>query len=251
MKKAASLSNKIFISLILVLAILSAINIFLPQGSVSPILPEHSLSDSKPVMAFINAAIIFILYGSLGFLGLILSRKLHLPDIWDQNISSRQRFVVPALVGISLGVLFILTDHVVSQTHNLEPFPHPELLTALVASFGASIGEETIFRLFFISFWTWLFSSVILNGRWRIQIFRIVAVLSALAFAMGHIPAVMNLLDLSNISEIPIALLVEIISLNVLLSLVSAHYFRRFGFLAAVGVHFWTDVIWHVIWGSF
>jgi hypothetical protein len=23
----------------------------------------------------------------------------------------------------------------------------------------------------------------------------------------------------------------------------------KYGFLAAVGIHFWTDVIWHVIWG--
>jgi len=25
----------------------------------------------------------------------------------------------------------------------------------------------------------------------------------------------------------------------------------KYGFLAAVGIHFWTDVIWHVICGMF
>jgi len=30
---------------------------------------------------------------------------------------------------------------------------------------------------------------------------------------------------------------------------VTIYYFRKFGFLAAVGIHFWADVIWHVIWG--
>jgi hypothetical protein len=25
---------------------------------------------------------------------------------------------------------------------------------------------------------------------------------------------------------------------------------KRAGFLGAVGVHFWTDVVWHVVWGA-
>jgi len=41
----------------------------------------------------------------------------------------------------------------------------------------------------------------------------------------------------------------EIFLLNGVLSLFAAHYFRQYGFLAAVGIHFWTDIIWHVIWG--
>ena len=57
------------------------------------------------------------------------------------------------------------------------------------------------------------------------------------------------LFGLNNINEIPLALLGEIILLNGVLSLFAANYFRKFGFLAAVGIHFWADVIWHVIWG--
>jgi hypothetical protein len=55
---------------------------------------------------------------------------------------------------------------------------------------------------------------------------------------------------LQAVSEIPSALLAEIILLNGALSLFAAHYFRKFGFLAPVGIHFWADVIWHVIWGA-
>jgi hypothetical protein len=41
----------------------------------------------------------------------------------------------------------------------------------------------------------------------------------------------------------------EIILLNGIVSIFAAYYFRKFGFLAPVGIHFWTDVVWHVIWG--
>ena len=94
-----------------------------------------------------------------------------------------------------------------------------------------------------------LISHVILKQRWQKQIFWIIVVVSALAFALGHIPSVMIILGLKKVNEIPFALMSEMIILNGALSIFAAYYFRKFGFLAAVGIHFWADVIWHVIWG--
>ncbi len=129
------------------------------------------------------------------------------------------------------------------------PLHHPPFPTSLVASAVAGIGEELIFRLFFISFWVWIISYVILKKRWQNQIFWIIAIFSGLTFALGHIPSVMILFGLNTVNEVPLALMGEIIFLNGGLSLFAAYYFRKFGFLAAVGLHFWTDVVWHVIWG--
>jgi membrane protease YdiL (CAAX protease family) len=247
--KKISLSIKIYIGLIITLAILAAINVFLPQYSFLPILPEQELPASKPVLALVNAAVMLILYGGLGFLGLKLSQKLGYADIWDSKIPNKQRFLIPALIGVGIGIFFILSDAVFSQFHALGPLPHPPFPTSIVASAAAGIGEELIFRLFFISFWVWLISSVILKKRWQNQIFWIVAIFSSLAFALGHIPSVMILFGLNTVNEIPLALMSEIILLNGVLSLFAAYYFRKFGFLAAVGIHFWIDVIWHVVWG--
>ncbi|MGC8885467.1 MAG: CPBP family glutamic-type intramembrane protease [Candidatus Nanoarchaeia archaeon] len=247
--KKLSVSIRIYIGLIITLAILAAINVFLPQGSFLPILPEQELPASKPVLALVNAAIMLILYGGLGFLGLKLSQKLGFADIWDSKVYNKQRFLIPALVGIAIGVFFIFADAILSQFHTLGPLPHPPFPTSLVASAAAGIGEELIFRLFFISFWVWLISYMVLKRRWQNQIFWLVAVFSALAFAFGHIPSVMILFGLNNINEIPLALMSEVILLNGVLSLFAAYYSRKFGFLAAVGIHFWTDVVWHVVWG--
>lgn len=245
--KNFSLSIEIYIGLIITLAILAVINVFLPQGVLLPI---QELPVSKSVFALVNAGLMLILYGGLGFIGLKLSEKLLFPDLWDLKISNKQRFLIPALIGIGIGLFFILIDVILSQFHTLGMFPHPPFPTSLVASASAGIGEEIIFRLFFISFWVWLISYIILKKRWQNQIFWIITIFSALVFALGHIPSVILLLGLKTANEIPIALLVEIILLNGVLSIFTAYYFRKFGFLAAVGIHFWADVIWHVIWGA-
>lgn len=161
--KKISLSIKIYVGLIIILAILPAINVFLPQGSFSPILPGQELPAPKLVLSFENAGVMIIIYGGLGFLGLTLSQKLGFSDIWDSRVSNKQRFLIPAFIGIGIGVFFILVDVVLSQSHTLGTLPHPPFPTSLVASAVAGIGEELIFRLFFIPFWVWLISYVILK----------------------------------------------------------------------------------------
>lgn len=246
-----SLSIKIYIYLILILAILAALHLFLPQGDVLTTLSERELPASKPVLALANAAIMLTLYGGLGFLGIIFSRKLGFADIWDTTITNRQRFLTPALSGIGIGMFFIISDMIFSRFHSFGPLPHPPFPTSLVASAVAGIGEEIIFRLFFVSFWVWLISMVILKKKYQDQVFWMIALFSALAFAMGHIPSVLILLGVKTFHDLPLLILSEIILLNGVLSLFAVYFFRKFGFLAAVGIHFWTDVMWHVIWGMF
>ena len=248
MKKRLSLSIKIYIGLVTTYAILGAVNVFLPQGSFPSNSGQRPLL-SKPLLALINAIIILILYGGLGFLGLTFSQKLGFADIWDSRVTNKQRFLIPGLAGIAMGVFFIFADNTLSKFHTLGRLPHPPFPTSLVASAGAAIGEEIIFRLFFISFFVWFISRVILKNRFQNQIFWIVAILSAFVFASAHIPSVIMFFGLNSVNEIPFALMFEIFLLNGLLSIFSAYYFRKFGFLAAVGIHFWTDIVWHVIWG--
>jgi len=244
--KSLSPSIKIYIGLILVLAILAGVSIYLPFSSL---LAAQELPAPKLVMALVNAAGVFIIYGGLGFLGLKLSQKLGFTAIWDSKVSNKQRFLTPAIIGGGLGILIILGDLFFSQFHTLGPIPHPDFPASIIASMSAGIGEELIFRLFFISFWVWLISYVLLRRKWQNQIFWIVSILSALVFALGHIPTLIVLYSFSSFSQIPTALLSEIILLNSLVSLPAAYYFRKYGFLAAIGIHFWADIVWHVIYG--
>lgn len=240
------LSLKVYFALLITLAITAAISVFLP--SFQGLIPQE-LPASKPVMALVNACVMLFLYGGLGFLGWKLSQKLGFADIWDSNVNNKQRFLIPLWRGIIIGIFLIIADSILSRYHSLGLLPHPEFPLSILASITAGIGEEIIFRLFFIPFWVWLISYVILKGRRQNIVFWIVVVFSALTFAIGHFPAVMLLFEVQIVSELPTVLIVEIILLNGVLSVFAAYYFRKYGFLAAVGIHFWADVVWHVIWG--
>lgn len=242
-------SNRLYWALVLLLALLAAVDLFLPQGAFVSTLPAQDLPAPKPVMALAVAAMVLVLYGGLGWLGLVLARRLGFADLWQPGITNRQRLLLPALVGGATGLFFVLADTLFSRLRSGAPLPHPPFPTSLVASATAGIGEEIIFRLFFIAFWVWLVSAVLMKGRWQQQVFWSVAVVAALVFALGHLPSLMFLLGLQQITEIPMALLGEIILLNGVLSLLAAFYLRNYGFLAAVSVHFWADVVWHVLWG--
>lgn len=241
-----SKSTKIYWVLVITLAFFTGISIFyLP----SQLMPAEEMPAPTPVIALANVAIVLFVYGGLGYVGLRLSQVIGFADIWDENVSNRQRFLIPSVVGVLIGLFFVVTDLVVSQTYTVDALVHPEFPMSIVASITAAIGEEIIFRLFFIPFWLWLISWVLLKQRYFDQIFWILAIVSALLFAVGHIPSAMALLGLDSASQIPPVILGEILILNSVLSLPAAYYMRQYGFLAAVGIHFWTDVVWHVLYG--
>ena len=127
MRKLAP-SLKIYISLVITLALLAAINVFLPQNLFVPI---QELPAPKPVLALVNAAVMLILYGGLGLIGLKLAHKLGFADLWDTNVTNWERFVIPAVIGVGIGILFILADAVLSPFHTLGPFPHPPFPASL------------------------------------------------------------------------------------------------------------------------
>jgi hypothetical protein len=244
--KQIALSLKIYLVLIIILALLSAFNVFLPQGDF---LAVQEIEVSKTVLAFGIAAIMLVLYGGLGFLGLKLSKKIDFAELWDSNISNKERFLIPALIGGFLGIIFIILDLILSQFHTLGAIPHPPFPTSIIASATAAIGEEIIYRLFFISFWVWLISNIILKRKSRNKIFWIITIFSATLFTSAHLPSIIALYDLKTVSEIPAALIFELITLNGLLSISAAYYLKKSGLLAAVGIHFWADIVWHVFWG--
>ncbi len=244
--KTPSATIRIFLGLVVLLALLTGTGIFLPQGDTAP---TQTLQIPRPIFATVVALGTLVMYGGLGYLGLVLSRKLGFAELWSKDIPITRRLLVPALIGILLGVFFIFADGMLSQLHAFGRTPHPPFPTSLVASATAGIGEELLFRLVFISFWVWLVSEVILKKRWMNPVFWIVAVASAFAFASAHLPSLMFLFGMKSITDVPPALMAELLLINGTLSIIAAYYLKTSGLLAAISVHFWADVVWHVIWG--
>lgn len=239
-------STIVFLGLVLLSAILAGVATFMPQGAALG-LPEGEVD--LLAFALMNAGIVLVLYGGLGYIGLRLTRKLEYPDLLDARVTNRQRFLNPCIAGLWLGLLFIIADNVFSRFHHYGPLPHPPFPTSVLASLSAGIGEEMVFRLFFIPLLVWLISHVVLKGKMERPIFWNAAIFSAMFFAIAHIPAVMLLLGMESPSEIPVPMMAELFLLNGSLSLVAAYFLRRSGYLAAVTVHTSADIVWHVIWG--
>jgi hypothetical protein len=242
----AARSTRLFFALVAVVALLAAVSTYLPQG-----LPAEMPEATVPLeqIAAVVAGSVLIFYGGLGYVGLRLTRKLGYPDLLDPLVPARQRFVIPGIAGLWLGLVFIVADNIFARFHSLGPLPHPPFPTSVLASFTAGIGEEMIFRLFFIPALVWFISRVILKGAQEVAVYWAAAMFSGMFFAAGHIPSVMILMQAGSFEDIPSALISEIFLLNGTLSLVAAYFMRRSGYLAAATVHTTTDLVWHVLWG--
>ncbi|MFO7815415.1 MAG: CPBP family glutamic-type intramembrane protease [Halanaerobiales bacterium] len=237
-----------FIILIVILTFSSVISVYLPQGQMISI-QQQELPASKNIIALVNALIMLILYGGLGYIGLRLSKKIDFPEFWDSKYSVKEKLVYPAVLGATAGLFLIILDYIFSFFNGFGKLIHPPFPTSFFASLSAGIGEEIIFRLFFITFWVWLISKVILSGKYKNIVFWIITVISAILFAGAHLPSIMFLVGAKTISDLSTILIVELLILNSLISIPAAYYFRKYGILAAVSIHFWADIGWHVIYG--
>jgi hypothetical protein len=63
---------------------------------------------------------------------------------------------------------------------------------------------------------------------------------------MGTVLVLTGATSLAHVSPI---LLVEIFLLNGVLGLVAGERYIRDGLVAAAGVHFWADIVFHALWG--
>lgn len=244
-----SISAKIFIALLATLALAAFGSVYLPMGSfgVNANQSPELAKIPKHILGLANAGIVLAVYGILGALGLRLSKKVGLPKLWDETVSNRQRFYSPAIIGTIGGAILIIGDLIFSRFNTIGRITHPPFPTSLVASLSAGIGEELLFRLFFISFWLRLIS-FFFKKRANL-LFWMVAGFSALAFASAHFPAFIIMYGYQSFADIPPVLVGEILLLNSTIAFLAAWQFKKAGYLAAVGVHFWTDLVWHGLYG--
>jgi membrane protease YdiL (CAAX protease family) len=152
-------------------------------------------------------------------------------------------------LGVLCGLALITGDLIFAPINDFGRFPHPEFPLSVLASLSAGIGEEIVFRGFIFGLW-----GLILNwalGRFigRTAILWIANIIAALAFGAGHLGTALALTGAATPADLNPVLLVEIFLLNGIVALVAGQQYIKTGLVAAIGVHFWTDVVWHVLWG--
>ena len=211
--------------------------------------PMPDMGVSNVVLGLANAGIILVLYGLLGLAGYWSARKLELPGIFSEDGNWQRWLITPLLLGMACGVALVVGDYFFASINGLGRFPHPAFPASILASLSAGIGEEIAFRGCVFGLWglilSWLFKRF--NG--RTAALWIANIIAALAFAAGHLATALILTGASSVAELNPVLLAEIFLLNGLVGLVAGERYMKDGLVAASGVHFWTDVVFHVIWG--
>ena len=138
--------------------------------------------DHPIVQQAVNSWVAIILAAVLGFVAIRLAPQTGFPDIWDNRVSNKQRFLIPTLFGIGFAAIQIV---LVSLILNLDiptvNFP----LSIPVYLFGGII-LEIFFRLIALVFLVWFISNVILRKRWQEQVFWIVAIILSLLEPVGQ-----------------------------------------------------------------
>lgn len=216
-------------------------------ASVGVPLPDMGIPDY--VLGLANAGIVLVFYGLLGVVGYWFAYKLDLPGIYVPDAGWRRWVSIPLVLGLGCGVLLVLGDAFFAAYNDFGRFVHPGFPVSILASLSAGIGEEVAFRMFVFGLWalilTWAFRRILA----RRAAFWLANSIAALVFGAGHMGTLLVLTGAASPLELNPVLLLEIFLLNGLVGVVAGECYIRDGLVAAAGVHFWTDIVFHVAWG--
>ncbi|NLE75792.1 MAG: CPBP family intramembrane metalloprotease [Chloroflexi bacterium] len=213
----------------------------LSPAAVPPDIPMWQL-------ALANAGLILVAYGALGLAGLYLARRAGLPGIYRPEGGRGSWLTGPLAWGVAVGVVLVALDWA-ARSAGYQAFVHPPFPASLLASLTAGIGEEILFRLFVMSLWVSVLRWLLAGRQTSPLVLWLANGLAALAFSAGHLGTAMVLSGAATPAQLPPVMLAEILVLNGGLGLVAGRAFARDGLVAAAGIHFWADVVWHVIYG--
>ena len=176
---------------------------------------------------------------------------LTLPGIFSEAGNWRRWFFIPLLLGLVCGVLLVAGDVLFAPLNGFGRLPHPPFPVSILASLGAGIGEEILFRGFVFGLWALLLNWLLKRFHGRTAALWIANVIAALAFGASHFGTVFILTGASSLADLSPALIVEVFLINGIIGIVAGQRYMKDGLVAASGVHFWADMVWHVTWGLF
>lgn len=212
-------------------------------------MPDMGVSDS--MLGLANVGIVLVQSGILGLVGYWFARKLGLPGIYSEDGDWGRWFFIPLVLGLICGILLVIGDLVFTPINGFGRFVHPGFPISIPASVSAGIGEEITFRGFVFGLWGVILNWLLRRFHGRKAALWIANLIAALAFGAGHLGTLMFLTGATSLAEQNPILLIELFLLNGILGLLAGWRYMKDGLVAAAGVHFWNDVVFHVFWGLF
>ena len=224
---------------------------FMDQMAAAAGMPIPETGMSPVVLGLANAGIVLVIYGLLGLAGYWFARKLNLPGIFSKDGNWRRWFLIPLVIGITCGILVVIGDVLFAPINGFGRMVHPPFPLSAIASLSAGIGEEILFRVFVFGLWAFILNWLFKRFNGRALALWIANVIAALTFSASHLSTIMILTHAASISDLSPMTFVEIFLLNGIIGLIAGWRYMKDGLVAASGIHFWTDVVFHVTWGLF
>lgn len=179
-----------------------------------------------------------------GLVGLRLSRLVGIPELLDERVPGRRRFLEPTVVGLVLGSALLASDlgfdwsRPMAAGHGLASIHIPFPASAVIYPGGAII-VCIIYYLLPIPLLTWAVSRGLLRGRHVGRVFRIVGALCAAIEPLTQ--------DLTPAMRALGGVAALVFAIDYAANLAQVVVFRRSGFLAAVTLRIAMYAVWHVV----
>lgn len=237
--------------LLVVLSAFVTYTFFAEEVAASAGVPMPDTGVPNAVLGLANAGIVLVMYGVLGLLGYWFARKLELPGVFSEDGNWRRWFWIPLLLGLIGGVFIVIGDVLFAPINGFGRFPHPVFPISITASISAGIGEEITFRMFVFGLWGLILNWLLKRFNRRTAALWIANIIAALAFGAAHLGTIMVLTGATSPAELSPILLIEMFLLNGVIGSLAGWRYMKDGLVAAAGIHFWTDIVFHVFWGLF
>ena len=207
-----------------------------------------------PELLLIQGVQTVLLIFGMTFLGLRMGARVGLHAPLASHLINRtplptthwQRALLQAAVlGFGVGLCVLLMDSQIFQP--MLPLPKTgaplkmEAWKGFLASFYGGLVEELEVRLFFMGLMAWLLSKVFRREPVPQGVFVAAVIISSLAFAAGHIPAVSAVWDLTP------PVVTRVMLLNTVVGIPLGVLFWKRGLETAMVAHFCADLALHVV----
>lgn len=176
----------------------------------------------------------------LGIPFLFLQTNANIPNFLDKNVSNKQRFIIPALIGFVFGILDVIVFKLVLHPEPytelppfLQPFPY-----SLFLYFSGAFEIEVFYRLIPLTL-ILLLGKWIAKGKYFNVFFWTGAILTSLREPLEQLP-----------SE-GVSIIIYSLVTGFLMNYLQAVYFKKSGFLAALTVRLGHYLFWHILLGIY
>lgn len=180
----------------------------------------------------------------LGCLGAWLWPRVGLGALPAGGAAWRQRVVTDMAIGISFGLLAVLLDwslgfsSLFARKLNIPSIHVPFPYSALTYTAG-TLAVESIYRIIPIPILAWLICNLALRGRWTVQVFWVLALLTSLIEPISQAGL---------LSDHPVPL-VAIGTMIFTFNMIEAWLLRNYGVASPIIARLSLYAVWHVLLG--